>query len=223
MNDNMIRRDIDMMVYKWYGYGNWDAPYWFIGPEPGMGNNNDDLDRRCRTWLQLGGSELIDCIAHHHAFGYQRWHTAKPSIQRTWGQLIRLLLSFKGIETDIETIREYQRTKWGIVTGETCVIELCSIAAPSMKTNTDRYMYRNHRVEHIRDNIYKYQPIFVVMYGDSQIEYWNSIAGEFDNNRIRKINDTIVMTTPHPQKRGLTNEDWIRFGKFLRKICDTVR
>lgn len=45
---------------KWYGYGTWDAPYWFVGKEPG----GADDPEQCASWLRLGGGELIDCRQH---------------------------------------------------------------------------------------------------------------------------------------------------------------
>lgn len=46
---------------SWYGYGPWDAPYWFIGMEPG----GDDTHASYEAWEALGGHELIDCREHH--------------------------------------------------------------------------------------------------------------------------------------------------------------
>ena len=56
----------------WFGYGRWDAPYWFIGMEPG---GEDDL-AWYETWLRLGGTELMDCRAHHIGTNYHKWHVA---------------------------------------------------------------------------------------------------------------------------------------------------
>lgn len=211
------------MIQNWYGYGQWSAPYWFLGPEPGMADKGDDLEKRCEAWLQIGGGELVDCIAHHHAFGYDKWHKVNPPTQSTWRQLIRLLLSFKGIEATLEEIREYQRTQWGTIAGETCVIELSSLAAPNLSTCRDRDSHREQRVAFLRDKISKYQPTFVVMYGDSQTKYWEQIVGKFDQDGIREVGRTIAISTPHPQKHGTTNNEWIQFGKFLRERCDKLR
>jgi hypothetical protein len=30
------------MARSWYRYGQWDAPFWFIGPEPGMHKDEHD-------------------------------------------------------------------------------------------------------------------------------------------------------------------------------------
>lgn len=114
--------DIRDMAREWYGYGRWDAPYWFIGPEPGQqgGNNLEerraDLEKRCKAWICLGRGELIDCKKHHFCFGETRWHreVPPPATQATWRQLIRLLLAYRSVkEPDIEDIRSYQQNCWG--------------------------------------------------------------------------------------------------------------
>jgi hypothetical protein len=127
------------MAEHFFGYGRWDAPYWFIGPEAGMGKDGrDDLAARYESWTQLGCAPVVDCEKHHRGFGFTKWHKPHPPTQPTWRQLIRLLLAYKGMNTDLNSIREYQREKWGSSTGETCVIELCGISAPSMATQQDR-------------------------------------------------------------------------------------
>lgn len=40
---------------SWYGHGRWSAPFWFIGPEPGMKKREgENLVARCQAWLDLG-------------------------------------------------------------------------------------------------------------------------------------------------------------------------
>jgi hypothetical protein len=59
-------QEVREMARRCYGYGRWDAPYWFIGPEPGQARDeNNDLMPRAKSWLDLGGGELIDCHAFH--------------------------------------------------------------------------------------------------------------------------------------------------------------
>jgi hypothetical protein len=42
------------MAREWYGYGWWEAPFWFIGPEPGRPEKEDSLKKRCEAWIKLG-------------------------------------------------------------------------------------------------------------------------------------------------------------------------
>ena len=62
---------ISRAAKSWYGYGRWDAPYWFIGLEPGMrADEGERLLERCSAWERLGSPELMGCLEHHDAFGY---------------------------------------------------------------------------------------------------------------------------------------------------------
>jgi hypothetical protein len=69
-----MNRDMLSMACRNYGYGRWKAPYWFIGPEQGMGLHENGLDRRVKAWLALGSLELNDCREFHHRIGEMRWH-----------------------------------------------------------------------------------------------------------------------------------------------------
>jgi hypothetical protein len=89
------------MAEHFFGYGRWDAPYWFIGPEAGMGKGGtDSLIARYESWQKLGCGPVVDCEKHHRGFGFTKWHDPDPPTQPTWRQLIRVLLSFKGLSTD---------------------------------------------------------------------------------------------------------------------------
>ena len=96
------------MARRCYGYGRWDAPYWFIGPEPGMGlDEGNDLKLRVEAWVHLGSQELCDCQAFHQLIGQKQWHRGKPRLQSTWRPLILLLTAFLGNKTDNESLRDY--------------------------------------------------------------------------------------------------------------------
>jgi hypothetical protein len=112
----------------WYGYGAWDAPYWFIGPEPGMANaEGDNLIARCNAWARLCKGhplELIDCIDHHKAFHHMKFfertirmkhpcldEVMRPPTQATWRRLITLLLAYLGERTDTDMVGQYQCTE----------------------------------------------------------------------------------------------------------------
>lgn len=222
---------IRLAAERWYGYGLWAAPYWFIGPEPGMKKaEGDNLRERCEAWLRLGGGELVDCAAHHRAFHHSRYHdrtipmkmpvneqTMRPPLQDTWRQLIRLLLAFKGDRTDNDAVGDYQCDKWGSATGETCVAELSSLAARSLSVERDRDSYRLNRVQHLRERAVEMHPQFVVLYGRGRTELpnWNYIAdgrttGEgfapLTMGTLRvgfaKRNGTVFVQTEHPVKTG---------------------
>jgi hypothetical protein len=110
------------MARRSYGYGRWDAPYWFIGPEQGKGQaESSGNSQRVNAWQKLGQNELCDCLDFHAQISDMSWHRGRPSLQPTWRPLILLLKTFLNQPSDIESLREYQRDRWGRVKGgETC-------------------------------------------------------------------------------------------------------
>jgi hypothetical protein len=211
--------DLAHMAEHFYGYGRWDAPFWFIGPEPGMAKTGDSLERRFESWKMLDSGPVIDCAAHHRGFGYTKWHQSHPPTQATWRQLIRLLLSYKGQPTDLEAVRTYQRDQWGSFTGETCVIELSGLASSSLRTPQDRKTFLSMRLAYIRTQALRNRPVFIVMYGVGHVKEWERITGaKFDANGICRIGTTVAATSPHPVTRGLGNEYWVTRGQSLRAV-----
>lgn len=98
--------DISHMVERFYGYGRWDAPFWFVGPEAGMskdGSNN--LQARYESWKQLGCTPVVDCETHHRGFEFTQWHQPRLPTQPTWRRLIRLLLGIYGGKSDLDDTR----------------------------------------------------------------------------------------------------------------------
>ena len=222
-------QDIRDMARGWYGYGRWDAPYWFVGPEPGMGSDeNNDLGPRCAAWMKLGACELVDCKDHHLGFGLDKWHRQHPTppTQPTWRQLIRLLLAYRNEgPPDIEDIRAYQQRCWGMKDGETCVIELCSLAANNLgvdkNVDFDPDSFRAQRIDVIRKRIHNCSPKFVVMYGVKSKPYWEAIAGvEFAGHpEICLINNgrTQGIFTIHPVGFGTRKTYWVNLAERLRR------
>jgi len=219
--------DLLSMARRWYGYGRWDAPFWFIGPEPGMpASEKNDLKPRCKAWLRLGGGDLIDCKEHHLAFGCDTWHKQKPPTQATWRQLIRLLLAYRNGPPDTEDIRSYQQNSWGMKGGETCVIELCSLAANKLKVRKgvdfDANFFRQGRIQEIRERVRSYKPAFVVMYGKKDKLSWEAIADVTFSAcpEIRTVGNgpTQAVFADHPAGYvGVSSSYWLQLAKSLRK------
>lgn len=210
------------MAEHFYGYGRWEAPYWFIGPEAGMGKDGkDDLAARYESWKKLGCAPVVDCEGHHRGFGFTKWHDPHPPTQPTWRQLIRLLLTYKGMSTTLDDIRAYQRDRWGRKNDETCVIELSGIPASNMRVLRDRVTFLSRRIERVRREALAHGPRFIVMYGTGQREDWKRIAGgDFNADRFHWMEGTVEAVSPHPVSRGIGNEYWETLGKRLRAAVD---
>jgi len=205
--------ELSHMAEHFYGYGRWDAPFWFIGPEPGGTQGDGSLEKRYQSWKGLGFESVVDCAPHHRGFGFTKWHQPLPPTQSTWRQLIRLLLEYKGINPTLDSIREYQRDHWGSENGETCVIELSGLASPSLGTPQDRTAYLSKRIGRIRQEALKRSPMFIVMYGVGQRDEWRQIVGGiFDSNGICRIGKTVAAIAAHPVSRGLGSDYWVTSG-----------
>ena len=203
------------MARRCFGYGRWDAPYWFIGPEQGQGSEeNDDLAHRFKAWCDLGSSELCDLEQFHRAINERRWERI---LQPTWRPLMLLLMTFLEKPTDKESLLSYQRHKWGRTNGETCLIELSGLAARSFAVSRDRETFRQYRIEIIRERLERNRPRLVIMYGTTQRPSWEKIAGGvFPSDNILQSNGIRFATTPHPVAHGMRNTFWTALGEKLR-------
>ena len=118
-----------------------------------------------------------------------------------------------------DDLRTYQRDRWGrLPGGETCVIELCGLAAKGFATPMDRERFRQERVEIIRQKIDGHRPRVVVMYGKSEKMHWEEIAGcALTLDQPHRAGSTLFLFTTHTNTRGRRNSDWERLGKRLRE------
>jgi hypothetical protein len=217
---------IEEMARGCYGYGSWDAPYWFIGLEEGM---DGALGDRIQAWRELGAETgLSDCRAFHRKIGVVKWHRqdTKVALQSTWKQLIRVLLASRGGDTDAESIREYQASEWGKATGETCVIELSGLPAKGLKEGvTLRGQHFSpkqvdeilrERTAAIRQKILDKRPKFVIMYGMIGKPHFERLAGQdLIRGQIASLGPTKMVLTQHPVAQGSANADWVALGRNL--------
>lgn len=195
IDDRRIERFMDGFL----GYGNGDAPLWFIGMEEGGGNSVDEIALRIATWEKRGHRRIED-LKEYHACLSDDFPTLasyfvsdrKAPLQGTWRGLIRILLQAKGLTATPESIREYQVTRWGRTNGEVRLLNLLPLPAPSInhwpyadctalpELQTRRFykqVWEPRRIEAIRQAIRLYGPRDVVMFGLSNIRAWDKIAG----------------------------------------------
>lgn len=209
---------IDQLAEHCYGYGHWNAPYWFIGLEEGKGpKETADNLKRLEAWSKLQEEGLCDCAEFHYQIGERSWHGDKARLQATWRPLILLLKTAHDEKIGREELLTYQRTLWGSSTGDTCLIELSGLAAKSLQIEIDRESFRQKRIAFLKDRLSKNQPKLIVMYGTSYQKYWEQIAGaDLIRDDLVLCGSTLVAFTPHPVARKRTNENWIELGKKIR-------
>jgi len=215
---------LEEMARSCFGYGRWEAPYWFIGLEEGMSGTLED---RIEAWRLLGSSTgLTDCRDFHHKIKDFKWHCKGAELQRTWRVLILLLLSHQGIASDKENIRkeqirDYQCTRLGRSDGEIALIELFGLPAKDLKAGlAQRQLHFSQKTldsiyvqrrDAIHGKIRRHKPSFVVMYGADGRKHFEILAGrDLKAWDIFKRGNTVMTFIPHPTSHGVTDERWMK-------------
>jgi hypothetical protein len=220
-----------------YGYGRWGAPYWFIGLEEGQAPwENGDYTKRADAFRKLNKDGLCDCRKFHEEIHEQRFFNDAPTLQSTWRYLILLLLAFEGKSAEDENLgrlqKDYQLGRWGNEdeeTGETCVIELSGLPSNGIKATNKRPLdlrkqlegIRPCRIERIKKMLDLYKPQFLVMYGLTEKEHWEKIAGTIlEESNPKRIDGITFLLARHPtdfyEKGQKKNEYWTELGRRLR-------
>ncbi len=231
-NDELIEKRVD----TFYGYGNYQGNYWFIGMEE-AGGDFKDINNRINTWSNRGKQEIEDLAEYHIDIGWGESFLPGAKLDvPVWRSIIRILLSAKGKESiDIENVRKYQINELGRKNQETCLLELLPLPSPSithwiysqhsqLTFLSSRKKYENHcvekRINHISYRIKEYQPKTVVFYGIFYEDYWRKIADvEFSPTPegffIGKNSQTVFVIAKHPVAFGVTNEYFHNIGKSI--------
>jgi hypothetical protein len=230
-DDQLLRE----FVQNFYGYGNYSGQFWFIGMEEGGGNSFSEINTRLTAWANRGKSELEDVAEYHNDIGVMDWFNDKPKLQPTWNKLIRILLSSSGKLPTTEQVRECQKTLFGRLIGDNCLLELLPLPSPSigkwlyakysqLPYLKDRETYRQEciesRIAHLQDRINRYQPKAVIFYSLSYQEYWKQIAGVDFHQSSDKIHagrngSTLFVMTKHPAAQGVTSEYFHQVGQLI--------
>lgn len=217
---------------RFYGYGDWNAPLWFVGMEEGGGNSEDEINRRLGAWD--GTDNLADIREYHRKIGVP-WFIQHPKIQSTWGKLIRIALAFEGRPTDTEAVRRYQRDELG---KRTAIIELFPLPSPG----TDRWLYSSipeiatrdkymalvgaTRIATLRERIRAHRPVAVVFYGSGYRNYWAQISGvsfaKNDRFETGRNESTSFVIASHPVAHGVMNRDFEAIGSWLAAFESSV-
>ena len=242
MNDELLEKRIE----TFYGYGNYQGKYWFIGMEEAGGEDLENINLRVNTWEKREEKrkekEIDDVAEYHEDMGL--WD---KKIQKTWKGLIRITLSANGqynINTD--DVRKYQLDELGRKDKETCLLELFPLPSPSiddwiyakyyqLSFLSDRETYRNYcvdkRINHITQIIKEHRPKVVVFYGMKYDYYWRKIANiEFTKKDsknhyflIGENNQTVFVMVKHSVAFGVTIEYFHDIGKSIAaKLAENI-
>lgn len=230
-NDQLLNE----FIQNFYGYGDYNGQFWFIGMEEGGGNSFSEVNRRLNVWSIRGKHALEDLAQYHAEIGLTQWFNDQPKLQPTWNKLIRILLSSNGQVPTTMQVREYQKILLGRRNADTCLLELLPLPSPSTKlwlyTQHSQLPYLNSRkiytqyclqtrIKYLQDKITQYKPKVVVFYGYKYYKFWQIIAGNNLRQGSEKIYSgyngiTFFVMTKHPATQGVTNEYFDRIGRLV--------
>ena len=230
-NDQLLNE----FVENFYGYGDYNGQFWFIGMEEGGGNSFSEIDNRLNAWTLRGKHELEDLAQYHADIGLTDWFNDNPKLQSSWNKLIRILLSSKGQLPTTEEVRESQKMLLGKTSGDNCLLNILPLPSPSIERRlytqysqlpylSNRLKYRKWclklRIEHLQNRINEYKPKVVVFYSLGYYKYWLEIAGinllqGVDNIHTGYNEITFFVVTKHPAAKGVTNEYFYQVGKLI--------
>lgn len=232
------------MARSWFGYGHWEAPYWFIGPAQCGDSNDSNHCRDAEAWEEMGRGELLDCREHHEKMGNDLWHGEGASIQFTWGAMIRILLAFKGEDVTDKKVLSFQKDHWGRSEDKTAVIELFGGRAKNMKEKNPyrTAAFKKPRIKKIQEQFSEHRPKWVIFYGISYKKDYQKIFGapmdklvtaekgsfHFSGKNREPFatwgrssdEKTIGICVYHPSQQGTNppDSDWILLGKTLKEM-----
>ena len=225
-------------MHGFYGYGSYQADYWFIGMEEGGGDTVDEVSKRLTVWDQRGRREVEDVAEYHLALGITYPFAEKAKLQPTWAKLIRVLLSIEGEAPTKEDVRRYQQQQWARSNGNVCLLELLPLPSPSTShwlygqssqlpdlATRDRYRERWSaiRIAALRQRIAAHQPKAVIFYSFGYLPYWQAIVGTplqpvlAGEMYVQQTAERIYAVIKHPAATGVTSAYFHEAGQHIRQ------
>lgn len=233
--------DILTYIDTFYGFGNFNADYWFIGIEEGGGGSEQEVQNRIDSWIALGRTNLLDNQIHHHNIGLGKFFTDDNALQKTWDKLIVVYATLTGNDPNSTVLRKaIQRMDWGGMASNNALIEFFPLPSPNANNWNygdwstipflkSRDIYKAHvanaRMTFFRDKIKLHRPRMVFMYGGGLKHYWNSLPLPIINawHMVKTRNNyweyflqngTLYVVTPHPT--GVyANDFWIQVANRI--------
>ncbi len=220
------------MARRCFGYGRWDAPFCFIGPEQGMNNDPKEDDFRLQAWWENGRNELDDAVEYHQRLDslplrppklnkkgkrMDDWFGEKPNVQLTWARLIHFLHGFSPEHR--MSHREFQKSFWGRSNGEICLIELGGVASHKQSSGEQTTAYLPMRLERIKSMLSTQR--FVLLYGSTPAcnkgwQFLTRDAVSLEGETIKRLANTLfVRSAEHPTGNHQSYDKWFRFGEHV--------
>jgi len=195
---NLNQTTLSNRLQSFWGFGNYESKYWFIGMEEGGGDNIQEVSKRLSVWEKFGSPELIDNFEYHKGisgYGYENHFEGKIKLQPTWAKLIRAYLNIENPNRNYsaDDIKKFQAKYWGRLNSNNCLLDIFPLPSPSANNwhydkwceipilrNRDTYKnaLQSERVNTLQKRISTYKPKVVMFYafGDEYLKFWEQVA-----------------------------------------------
>jgi len=220
--------DLDNYIKSFMGFGNCNAPIWFIGKEEA--GSAKDIAARVAAWLELKKPNIADNYEFHSKFAVNLkkpkcfdylFRGKNANLQPTWNGLIKLQLAIeKGTLASEETLKEFQSHKLGRKNSNNAILELFPLPSPDHNSHNysevsnlsyleTKKAYKEkiaeQRIKYLKKLIFDKKPKFVIFYATSKefITYWKKI---------------VDLSTSKEDKIKITGRDKRNRYLFLKKI-----
>ena len=212
-----------------FGYGDLEAPIWFIGMEEGGGNSLEEINKRLETWKKLGETVTMDMYEFHREINDLKFFNGSniARLQPTWAKLIRFILSHEKEVINIAKVKDFQITRLGRYKSKTCLLELMPLPSPSINQwiynkitkipeLQNRQIYKEviapRRISKLKKLIKFHNVRKVVFYGKTYTNYWKqflvdeNLWKETEHFTHAEENRIQYWILPHPTAYGVTNK-----------------
>lgn len=236
MNLSLEERD---RLLNFIGYGNLDAPIWFLGMEEGTGGNTDPvvIETNIRTRAEHF-QPIEDLVESHRHFDYDI--PSQRKFTQVWLWMAKLVRNLEGESDwqDTEKAKHYVRNNLGRRLGTTLLTELLPLPAPSIsywpydqlwKTRKDYVItILPQRQTLLRNLINERRPRVVFAYGSQYHDHYRQV---FERAQWRllstkkhiemgKTETTMAILIPFFGNGGLSHDDAAIVIHELRKSID---
>ncbi len=206
-------------LFDFQGYGNLDAPFWFLGMEDGTGGN-DLVEENIK--VRLRSFEAVMDLGIAHDRNHLNWPLEEqnkyPSV---WMWMAKIVRALRG-EDDWKNNRHakiYIRERLGHSNGETFLTELLPLPKrsagswPPEYTNLYKTMkaYRAdilpHRKAMLRRLIEAHSPQYLFCYGKSNYSHYKEILG-LGGEEWQLLNGTKIELNTFGSTRAILSPFW---------------
>lgn len=234
---------LEAFMNNFYGYGNYQGDFWFIGMEEHCSNSFEAVQSRLNVWQKRGKHELEDVAGYHIELGIpEPFRDKKPKLQKTWNALIRILLSINnGVPPTHDEVLAYQKNLWARQNGNECLLELFPLPSRSTSdwlyvehsnlpnlVSRERYeqVWANPGIKRLKNLIETYHPKVVVFYSFKyRKKYWKEIVGSnltlahaseklYTYRKERTL--FVVVKHPRPRRSNVPNSYFDQVGQFIK-------